>query len=322
MTNRLLLLAVALLVAPFAGWDWASASEWRAEPAPGVVGVAWALTTLQAAGGQPEMVGGAGLTITFGMDGRVTGSGGCNQFSGTYSADLGGTLTLSPLAATRIGCAAPIADREARYFATLREAIGYTLDDGGATLRLTFAQGGRQLVYGRSTANLAQVTGTVTYRQRIALPADAVLSVQLVNVSRQDAPTTVLAEQVGPASGTVSQPYAFTLGYDPQQIVASNTYAVQARITVGGQVRFVSTQTHLVITQGRPTANLTVIVEPTDGGASSAPDGPVALPQGGGGGMASQSTVTMWPPTALGVAGLLLGLVMCLRRRTVDRGIR
>ena len=41
----------------------------------------------------------------------------------------------------------------------------------------------------------AQVTGTLTYLPRIALPDDAVVNVQLQEVSRADAPATVLAEQ-------------------------------------------------------------------------------------------------------------------------------
>ncbi len=41
--------------------------------------------------------------IQFGSDGKVSGNGGCNQFSGTYSTD-GENITFSPLIATRKAC--------------------------------------------------------------------------------------------------------------------------------------------------------------------------------------------------------------------------
>jgi uncharacterized lipoprotein YbaY/heat shock protein HslJ len=318
MIARSIVLAVACVLGLSLGVGGTSAARERADPAPGVVGVTWALKTMQVAGGQPEQIADSGPTIIFEIGGQVTGSGGCNRFNGTYTAEIGGKLTFSPLASTKIGCAGPIADRETRYFSLLQEVTGYALDGGGATLRLTFAGTGRQLVFAPSTVNQAQVTGTVTYLQRIALPADAVLRVQLLNTSRADAPATVLAEQVGPAGGTASPPYPFSLGYDPVQIVANNTYAVQASIEIGGQLRYRSTRAYLVITQGRPTTDLEITVDPIGSGGSGGTGGaPAAMPQGGGGGMAGRSTETPWGPLALGAA---LGGVLALgARRRVRR---
>lgn len=306
-------LAIACIVIPLLGMAQTASASASAEPAPGVVGPTWVLRTLQAPGGQPEQIADQGPTIIFDVGGGVTGSGGCNRFNGTYTADLSGKLTFSPLAATKIGCAGPISDLETRYFALLQEVTGYKLDND--TLRLTFAGADRQLVYRRSIANQAQVTGTVTYLQRIALPADAVLRVQLLNTSRQDAPAAVLAEQVGPAGGTVSPPFAFSLGYDPLQIVASNTYAVQASIEVGGQVRFRSTRAYLVITQGRPTTDVAIIVDQLGTGGV-----PSSMPQGGGGGMAGRAETAPWLPIALALGGLAVAFRLGLwraRRRLV-----
>ena len=42
----------------------------------------------------------------------------------------------------------------------------------------------------------SRVTGSVTYRERIALPPTAVVTVRLVDVSRADAPSVLIAEQV------------------------------------------------------------------------------------------------------------------------------
>lgn len=45
-------------------------------------------------------------------------------------------------------------------------------------------------------ASRATVTGTVTYRERIALPPGATVTVRLQDVSRADAPAEVLAEEM------------------------------------------------------------------------------------------------------------------------------
>ncbi len=50
----------------------------------------------------------------------------------------------------------------------------------------------------------ASVTGTVTYRERIALSPGATLVVQLRDVSLQDASSILIAEQVMPNSGQVA----------------------------------------------------------------------------------------------------------------------
>jgi putative lipoprotein len=96
------------------------------------------------------------------------------------------------------------------------------------------------------------VTGTVGYRERIMLPPSAVVKVQLVDVSRADAPAMVIGEQSFDIGGK-GAPYQFVIAYDPAKIEANHTYAVQARIEVGGKLRFISDQRYPVITRGAPT---------------------------------------------------------------------
>lgn len=98
----------------------------------------------------------------------------------------------------------------------------------------------------------ARVTGTVTYLQRVALPPTAVVKVQLVDVSRADAPAVVLGEQTFAAGGKQA-PFAFAIAYDPAMIVANHSYAVQARIEDDGRLRFINDQRYAVITRGAPT---------------------------------------------------------------------
>ncbi|WP_395676259.1 YbaY family lipoprotein [Inquilinus sp.] len=93
----------------------------------------------------------------------------------------------------------------------------------------------------------ATVTGSATYRERIALPADAELIVQLVDVSLADAPSTVVAEQrIAP----VRVPADFTLSYDPARIDQRHSYAVSAKVERAGTLLFVTDTRHPVLTQG------------------------------------------------------------------------
>ena len=119
---------------------------------PAMLNVPWELITLQATGQQPENTTGLGLTILFSPNGTVSGSGGCNQFTGSYIFANEGTMGFTPLASTRKACTeGGIMERETRYFTTLSEVGGFVLDSQNS-LRLTFPQQGLQLVYRRGAA--------------------------------------------------------------------------------------------------------------------------------------------------------------------------
>jgi putative lipoprotein len=94
----------------------------------------------------------------------------------------------------------------------------------------------------------AAVTGTATYRERIALPPGAVLEVELLDVSRQDAPAVRIAAATIPVQGQV--PIAFTLPYDPARIEERSNYAVRAVLRVDGQVAFRTDRAFPVLTRG------------------------------------------------------------------------
>lgn len=97
----------------------------------------------------------------------------------------------------------------------------------------------------------AQVTGTATYRERVALPPAAIMTVRLVDVSLADAPSPVLAEQTIPTAGR-QVPLPFALAYDPAAIQPAHSYAVQVRIELDGQLLWITDTRHAVITQGNP----------------------------------------------------------------------
>ncbi|MBL8706890.1 MAG: YbaY family lipoprotein [Rhodospirillales bacterium] len=96
--------------------------------------------------------------------------------------------------------------------------------------------------------DLPVVRGTAAYRERIALPPDAVLEAELQDVSRADAPALVLGSfRAGPA-GQV--PIPFAIPYDPARIVAAGRYVVRARILEGGRPLFATDTAAPVLTQG------------------------------------------------------------------------
>ena len=95
------------------------------------------------------------------------------------------------------------------------------------------------------------VSGTVSYRERMALPPDAVVELELADVSRPDATAPVVARTTVRAAGRqVTIP--IELRYDAKAIHPDRTYAVRAMITSGGQPIFVTDAGYRVITQGNP----------------------------------------------------------------------
>ena len=105
------------------------------------------------------------------------------------------------------------------------------------------------------------VSGTVTYRERIALPDDAVVSVKLLDTSLQDVAATVLGEQVIHTEGQQA-PIPFEIQYNETDIQSNHTYQIGVRITDGsGKLLFINTTATPVITRGAPTHDVEVIVE-------------------------------------------------------------
>lgn len=94
-----------------------------------------------------------------------------------------------------------------------------------------------------------QLLVEVFYLQRIALPAQAKVSVTLNDVSLADAPAVVIDRQEITANGK-QVPIIFTLTYDPTQLIAGHTYSVGARIELDGQLMFINTEHHGVKLDG------------------------------------------------------------------------
>ena len=107
----------------------------------------------------------------------------------------------------------------------------------------------------------AAVTGTVSYLTHSDLPATAVIEVVLQDVSRADASAKTISRERVEAQGKQA-PFPYELRYAPATIDPTHTYAVRATIMDGGNLLFTSTQRRPVITNGAPTSNVEIIVEP------------------------------------------------------------
>lgn len=97
------------------------------------------------------------------------------------------------------------------------------------------------------------IEGEVVYREKTALPPDAVLTVQLADVSLADAPGTIVAEQkVDPAG---QAPIGFKLSFDPAALLPNMTYVLQARIMSGNALLFINDERHAIdpLTDARQT---------------------------------------------------------------------
>jgi len=99
------------------------------------------------------------------------------------------------------------------------------------------------------------VTGTLAYRERIALPDNAVVTVTLQDVSLADAPAKVIAKHRFETNGA-QVPFEFDLAYDTNKIEARHRYSVGARIEVDGQLRFITDTSYPVITDDAQTDNV------------------------------------------------------------------
>jgi heat shock protein HslJ len=72
------------------------------------------------------------MTIAFAAA-RVSGSSGCNRFTGTYQED-GESISLGPLAGTRMACADEVMTAERAYLAALAEAASWSATAASLTL--------------------------------------------------------------------------------------------------------------------------------------------------------------------------------------------
>jgi len=134
-----------------------------------------------------------------------------------------------------------------------------------------------------------KITGSVAYRERIALPPDAVVQVRLDDASQPEAPPTLVAETTVPTAGK-QVPISFELPYRAADILPNRRYVVRAKIVAGGRTLFSSKTPYPVLTRGAP-MKLEILVEQSGGGRPARPK-----PAAGGAGLEGVE----WTLVALG----------------------
>jgi uncharacterized lipoprotein YbaY len=120
------------------------------------------------------------------------------------------------------------------------------------------------------------LTGSVTYLERIALLPGSVVEVRILDVSRQDVAADVIGETIITTQGE-NVPIPFSVSYDPTRIDERMTYAMSARILVGGELRWINTDHIPVLTNGNPTSGVEVLVHGVSGSSSDNTSGSVNL---------------------------------------------
>ncbi|MGO8969119.1 MAG: YbaY family lipoprotein [Myxococcaceae bacterium] len=109
-----------------------------------------------------------------------------------------------------------------------------------------------------TATNKGVLSGTVTFREKVALPPNAQVSVRLWDAMLPPAVATVGEAKFQAASQV---PLPFELFFDPALIQDSHTYGARASISVDGVVWFQSEQPVPVLTQGAPTVEVVLLVK-------------------------------------------------------------
>jgi heat shock protein HslJ len=91
------------------------------------LGTEWRLQAFGLGPDAQPLVTGTEITLTFGQDGMISGSAGCNTFNGPYTL-TGTALSIDELAQTRMACDEPILTQETNFINALRSARHAAVD--------------------------------------------------------------------------------------------------------------------------------------------------------------------------------------------------
>lgn len=107
----------------------------------------------------------------------------------------------------------------------------------------------------------AQLTGTVIYRERMALPPGGRVEVRLEDITEVGAPAEEIASQTITTDGK-QVPIAFELHYPPKSIEPTHRYAVRASIvSADGELLFTSAEHQAVFTDGATQRTIEIEVQ-------------------------------------------------------------
>jgi heat shock protein HslJ len=118
-----------------------------AAPENPLAGTAWMASSYNnGTGAVVSVMAGTNVTAAFDAS-QLSGSGGCNSYSGTYSVS-GSNIAVSPLATGQMMCGEPgVMEQEQQFLAALQSAATYQLD--GNRLELRRADGALAVIFVR-----------------------------------------------------------------------------------------------------------------------------------------------------------------------------
>ncbi len=120
------------------------------------------------------------------------------------------------------------------------------------------------LVFGACGEGRDAVTGTITFDGDPAIPPDAVLTVEIRDVSYQDAPSELISSQT--IESPERFPIDFAVPYKPDEIDPRATYGLQVRITRNEHLIYINDTAFDVLTRGNPSHGVHVWVIAVGGG--------------------------------------------------------
>lgn len=97
-------------------------------------GTSWVLFAYDDGGGRVDVLANTEVTIAFDGD-QVSGSDGCNNFSGNYETGSGNKITIGPLASTRMACEPDVMAQADVVFRLVSDAFLYEKVDGQFFMR-------------------------------------------------------------------------------------------------------------------------------------------------------------------------------------------
>jgi heat shock protein HslJ len=109
-------------------------------------------------GGIQSVVIGSETTADFRADWKLSGSGGCNQYSAGYTTTASNGITITQPVTTLMACAEPIMQQETQYLSLLPQAAKYEIS--GDQLTLSDKTGTKLLIYKKHVNMPATIVGT------------------------------------------------------------------------------------------------------------------------------------------------------------------
>lgn len=95
-----------------------------------LTGVTWTVTAMPGVGVDPTVP----ITAVFGTDGKVSGSGGCNNYSADYTVS-GSNLTVASPMSSMMSCNEGVDQQESQYFYLLESTGAYEIKGNALTLK-------------------------------------------------------------------------------------------------------------------------------------------------------------------------------------------